>query len=172
MIVRRWLMRSAGCAVLLSAGRIAKADASLPAPKGKIILTISGKIKNTNHGDVAQFDRDMIEKLGMTSIHTATPWYTGVMTFEGVPMAKMLAAVGSYGTDVTALALNDYSTTIPVEDFKTYNVILALKRNGKYMPVSDKGPLFIVYPFDSDPELQQQKYYSRAAWQVAKLIVK
>jgi hypothetical protein len=70
------------------------------------------------------------------------------------------------------MALNDYTTEIPVDDFTKYNVILALKRDGEYMPVRDKGPLFIVYPYDSDPELRSQKYYSRSAWQVARLIVK
>lgn len=172
MIARRWLIRSLCCAALMSSGTLVATAAPLTPPKGKVILTISGKIKNTNHGDVAEFDREMIEALGMASIKTNTPWYKGVMTFEGVPMTKLLAAVGAYGTDVTALALNDYSTTIPIADFTSYNVIMALKRDGNYMPISDKGPLFIVYPFDSDSELQQQKYYSRAAWQVARLVVK
>jgi hypothetical protein len=171
MIARRRFVGYLGLAASLCVGRTAAADA--PAvPKGKIILTISGKIKNPNHGDAAEFDREGLEALGMVTMQTATPWYSGVMTFEGVPMSKLLAAVGAYGTDVTALALNDYSTTIPIADFTSYNVILALKRNGNYMPVSDKGPLFIVYPFDSAQELQQQKYYSRAAWQVARLVVK
>ena len=40
------------------------------------------------------------------------------------------------------------------------------------MPVRDKGPLFVVYPYDSDPELRSQKFYSRSAWQVKSLIVK
>jgi hypothetical protein len=39
------------------------------------------------------------------------------------------------------------------------------------MAVRDKGPLFIIYPYDSDPQLQNQTYYTRSAWQVAKLIV-
>jgi hypothetical protein len=39
------------------------------------------------------------------------------------------------------------------------------------MPVRDKGPLFIVYPYDSDTRLQSQTYYSRSAWQVCKLLV-
>ena len=47
-----------------------------------------------------------------------------------------------------------------------WQVLLALKRNGAYMPVRDKGPLFIVYPYDSSPELKHQKYYSRSAWPV------
>lgn len=62
-------------------------------------------------------------------------------------------------------------SSLPMEDFKKFNVILAMKRDGNYMPVRDKGPLFIIYPYDSDPQLQSQTYYTRSAWQVAKLIV-
>jgi hypothetical protein len=40
------------------------------------------------------------------------------------------------------------------------------------MPVRNRGPLFIVYNFDSDPELKSQKFYSRSVWQVAKLEVR
>jgi hypothetical protein len=61
---------------------------------------------------------------------------------------------------------------MPMEDVRKFGVILALKRDGEYMTVRDKGPLFIVYPFDSDPELKVQKYYSRSVWQVARIEVK
>lgn len=40
------------------------------------------------------------------------------------------------------------------------------------MPVRDKGPLFIVYPYDSNPEIKSQTYYTRSVWQVARLEVK
>jgi hypothetical protein len=171
MIARRALVAGFCATALLSAGGAGRAADPPKIPSGKVVLAISGKITKPNHGDVAEFDREMLEEIGMTTVQTSTPWYKGVMTFEGVPMAKLLAYVGAEGQAITALALNDYSTTIPTSDFDTYKVILALKRNGNYMPVSDKGPLFIVYPFDSDTTLQQQKYYSRAAWQVARLVV-
>jgi hypothetical protein len=51
-------------------------------------------------------------------------------------------------------------------------VILALKRDGEYMPVRDKGPLFIIYPYDNAPELRSQQFYSRSVWQVSRLVVK
>ena len=47
-----------------------------------------------------------------------------------------------------------------------------MKRNGEYMPIRDKGPLFIIYPYDGNPELKNQKYYSRSVWQVARIDVK
>lgn len=152
---------------------ISSADAgSLAAPTEKPILTISGDIAETNTPEGAQFDRTMLEKLGMVTIETNTPWYKGPMKFEGVPLDKLMAEVGAKGGKVVAYALNDYTTEIPMEDFTKHHAILALKRNGEYMPVKDKGPLFVVYPYDSDPELKSQTYYSRSAWQVARLVVK
>jgi hypothetical protein len=79
--------------------------------------------------------------------------------------------VGAKGTTVTAVALNDYVSTIPMADFDKFNVILAMKRDGNYMEVREKGPLFVIYPYDTVPELQTQTYYTRSAWQVAKLII-
>lgn len=147
------------------------AEASLPEPKGKVILTVSGKIGMFNVGKTAKFDRDMLEGLGWSSFTTSTPWYNEPVTFAGVRMAKLMQTVRAQGETVVATALNDYETKIPISDFTQFDVLLALKRNGQYMPVSDKGPLFIVYPFDSDAELKSQKYYSRSAWQLADLLV-
>ncbi|MCB8819376.1 molybdopterin-dependent oxidoreductase [Microvirga rosea] len=150
---------------------IAMAD-PLAAPTEKPILTIGGNISVTNKAGEAQFDRPMLEALGLVTIETTTPWYTGPVKFEGVPLDKLMKLVGASGERAAVVALNDYSSEIPIADFAKYNVILALKRNGEYMPVKDKGPLFVIYPFDSLPELKSQTYYGRAVWQVAKIIIK
>ena len=146
--------------------------ASLAAPSERPILTISGKISNTNKDGRAQFDRAMLEALGMTVVETTTPWHEGKVRFEGVSMDKLMKHVGAAGQRLVVVALNDYATEVPMEDISRFNVILALKRDGEYMPVRDKGPLFIVYPFDSNPELKSQTYYARSAWQVAKIDVR
>ena len=126
----------------------------------------------TNKDNTAQFDRPMLESLGMVTVETTTPWHEGKVKFEGVPVDKLMKQVGATGDRVVVTALNDYTTEIPMEDFAKYKVILAIKRNGEYMPVRDKGPLFIIYPYDSDPELKSQTYYARSAWQVAKIDVR
>ena len=167
---RRHLTAALGLAAAGLLGR--PAAAALPAPTGKILLTVSGKIATRNNADVAGFDRDMLEALGVEGFNTVTPWYGAPVKFEGVALDRLMKVVGASGDTITAFALNDYTTDIPIDDFAHYNVILALKRDGEYMPVKDKGPLFIVYPYDSAPELKAQKYYSRSAWQVNRIVVK
>jgi hypothetical protein len=143
----------------------------LEAPKKAPILEIAGKIQVKNKERTAVFDRDMLEAMGLETIVTSTPWDNGKVRFEGVPMTKLLDRVKAEGKTIRAVALNDYVSLVPVEDFAKHGVILALKRDGQYMPVRDKGPLFIVYPFDSNPELQAQMYYARAVWQVKRIEV-
>jgi hypothetical protein len=143
----------------------------LPQPSQRPLLTISGKIAAFNKGNTAQFDLPMLESLGMSGFETMTPWYPDPVRFDGIRMDRLLETVGASGDRVIAYALNDYSTELPVSDFTAYGVLLALKRNGDYMPVREKGPLFIVYPFDSKPELRHQRFYARSAWQLARLVV-
>lgn len=155
----------------LLSGNLAGAK-SLSQPTGKPILTVTGKITVTNDSGKAVFDRQMLESLGEASFTTSTPWHDEPHKFEGVPLAKLLDTVGVAGDRLVVTALNDYVTEIPVEDARKFGIILALKRDGQYMPISDKGPIFLIYPFDSDSELKAQVYYKRSAWQVSRIEVK
>jgi hypothetical protein len=55
---------------------------------GKPVLTISGLIGNTNAGDTAVFDLAALEKLGMETIVTTTPWYSGKCALTAFPLAN------------------------------------------------------------------------------------
>ncbi|QDA36515.1 oxidoreductase (plasmid) [Paracoccus liaowanqingii] len=153
------------------AGGVAYSE-DIPLPEGDIILKVSGAIENTNLGDTVQFDREMLEKIGMVDLVTATPWHDGRISFSGVPLGNLLDFVGSQGETIVAVALNDYEVEIPVSDAFDTGVILALEMNGEVMSVRDKGPVFVIYPYDSSEKLNSQTYFSRSAWQVAHLIIR
>lgn len=112
-----------------------------------------------------------IEALPRHRFRTATPWHDGAPEFEGVLMRDLLTAVEAKGQKIRVVALNRYATDIPTSDFSEFDAILAFKRDGAYMPVRDKGPFFIVYPYDANPALKSDKYYIRSAWQVASITV-
>lgn len=134
-----------------------------------VILTIDGKIAG---GAPLDFTASQLEAIGSAQIATATPWHDGTPVFEGVPMALLLAHVGAEGTEADVLALNNYRTTIPLSDFTDYPVLLALKQDGEYMSIRNKGPLFVIYPFDDFDELRTDLYHARSAWQVRSITIK
>ncbi|MDP1533377.1 MAG: hypothetical protein Q8L92_07320 [Rubrivivax sp.] len=144
---------------------------ALAPPAGPVVLTLSGRVRIANRGAQADFDMAMLEKLPQTSFTTRTPWYAQARKFSGPLLRDVLGAAASQGTLLRARALNDYSVDIPFDDARRVDVIVARLLDDKPMPVRDKGPLFIVYPFDAQPELRSAVYFSRSAWQLRSIEV-
>lgn len=132
------------------------------------VLTVEGRVD----GSSRSFSLAELEALGTQTLTTTTPWHDGKVTFEGVAFARLMDALKAKGDTAEVTALNAYSIDIPVEDLVRNKAILALKRDGQYMPVSDKGPVFIVYPFDADSSLRTEVHYSRSVWQVRSIALR
>ena len=143
----------------------------LTVPSGEILLTVSGAVPVTNEGEAARFDMDMLRSLGETSFTTATPWTDGQQTFSGVPLKALVDLLEIPGGTLSATAINDYAVDIPVSDAVENGPIIAYLRNGEEMSVRDKGPLWIVYPYDSKEEYRAEVIYSRSIWQLDRIVV-
>lgn len=170
MISRRhFLMTAVAVPAPLS---VLAAEAVLDKPKGRVILTLSGLVERTNAPGKAEFDMDMLAALPQHSYTTQTPWYPQPRKFTGPLLRDVLAAAGAKGSKLLAVALNDYKVEIPAEDAQRRDVLMARLLDDKPMPIRDKGPLFIVYPFHTDEELRSERYYSRCAWQLKSLEVR
>lgn len=142
---------------------------SLPAPQGEVILTVSGSVAEKNAGDVVHLDLAMLEAMGPVEFETSTIWTDGPQLFRGVPLAILVQVLGAEGTVMSASALNDYSVDIPLTDAVEGGPILAFAVNGAPLSVRDKGPLWVVYPYDSNSDYQAEVIYARSIWQVAKI---
>ncbi|MBS8228430.1 molybdopterin-dependent oxidoreductase [Vannielia litorea] len=143
----------------------------LATPEGDVLLTVSGEITNTNAGESAQFDLAMLEALGTETIETTTIWTEGTNTFEGVSLKMLAEAVGFEGATLRATAINDYAVEIPLTDAVEGGPIVAYRMNGAEMSVRDKGPLWIVYPYDANADYRTEVIYSRSIWQLDRIVV-
>lgn len=142
------------------------AKAALPTPEGAVVLTLSGRVRDVNRDGAAAFDMAMLERLPQTSFTIHTPWYAQARKFTGPLLRDVLAAAGAQGTLLRAVALNDYRVDIPFDDAQRFDLLLARLLDDKPMPVRERGPLFIIYPFDQQSALRNPVYYSRCAWQL------
>jgi len=168
--------------LLPAAGRIAAAFAlalavSLPAraelaaPTGEEVLKIDGAITVTNADGAAVFDMEMLQALPAGEFTTTTQWTEGNKTFKGVPLKALLESVGASGTKVTATALNNYSVDIPLDALKDDAPLVAYTIDGETFSRRDKGPLWIVFPYDSGPDYQTELVFGWSIWQLATLTV-
>ena len=158
------------CLAILVAS-VPAAAFEMRAPTEEVVLIVSGEIAPTNQGDTAAFDRSMLEDLGGDIIVTSTIWTDGVSEFEGVKLSTLAKLFGIESGVFVGYAINDYSVEIPVSDAYDHQPIIAYKRNGEFMSVRDKGPLWIIYPYDLDPATNTELIYSRSIWQLDRLVV-
>ncbi len=152
---------------LLLTGCAATAQAATPPAA---VLTITG----SRLGPPAQAGRVALElaalqQLAQRKILSATPWYSSVSEFTGPLLRDVLKAAGA-GLDgsgsLRCTALNDYRVEIPLDDVRRFDVVVAHLFNGKPMSVREKGPLFVIYPFDEQPQLRTSTYFGRCIWQL------
>jgi hypothetical protein len=165
-------MKAAILALLFAGSFLATSPASaLEKPAGTPVLTITGHVTNKNADSGAQFDLSMLEALPGRKGTMETPWTTGKTEFSGPYLREVLKVAGASGKKLIVKALNDYSAEVPMEDASTIDTILAVRMNGEEMSVRDKGPVFLIYPFDLDKSLYNEKYLSRSVWQIKEIEV-
>lgn len=158
-------------ALLVFGGLLASRAEALEMPKGPVILTVRGAVANANANGAAVFDRGMLSALPGREAEIPTPWASAPTRYGGAYLDAVLKAAGATGTRLVVRALNDYSAEIPISDATQFATILADRIDGQPMSVREKGPLMVIYPFDTRPELYNERYFSRSVWQIREIEV-
>ena len=126
-------------------------------------------VRQLGNGAAAEvtFTEEQLQAMPQVTVHTSTEFTDGLVAFTG-PLARDVLAAANLGDATTAhlVASNDYALDVPVSDFMNYNVILALEADGKKLSRRDKGPIWLMYPLDDHPELQDPAYTIRLVWQL------
>ncbi|NQV99304.1 MAG: oxidoreductase [Rhodospirillales bacterium] len=133
-----------------------------------VIVTISGMTSKTATGDL-NLTLSEFEAIGMQELETSTPWHKEKTRFSGVSGSKLSAYLKVTGKNVKARALNDYEIVMPASDLLIEGFIFATRIDGKPMSVREKGPIFVLYPFDQNPELTNEVIFGRSIWQLRAL---
>lgn len=133
------------------------------------LLTLTGDIQVIDGNEAIQLDRAALEALPTTTFETSTIWTDGVHSFTGVSLADLAAELDVQSGQFLATAINDYTVEIPVSDAVEGGPIIAYLMDGEEMSVRDKGPLWVIYPYDSDADFRSEVIYSRSIWQLDRL---
>jgi len=141
----------------------------IPAPSGDVVLTISGDIHVTNVDDTLQFDRTTLANLDDSVIETSTIWTNDQHTFQGVSLRTLTELLGVDTGMLLATAMNDYTVEIPVSDATQDGPIIAYLMDGEEMSIREKGPLWVVYPYDSSPKYRTAVIHARSIWQLDRI---
>jgi hypothetical protein len=83
----------------------------------------------------------------------------------------VLDSLGAEGASLSMIAVNDYKVEMPWAVMEQDTPIIANRINGEPFSIRDKGPLWVVFPYDSDPRFQTEEIYSLSIWQLNQIQV-
>lgn len=125
-----------------------QAGDTVPAPKGKTVLSFSGRTGTHNAGRELRFDLVTLQKLGMRTVELYEPFKKRRMRFRAVPMRNLVDVVSprAGAKKLHTVALNDYAADVPLDIARAEGTYLALRNgDGSRIGVAEGGPIRIVF---------------------------
>lgn len=138
------------------------------AAQPEMMLEVTASSSESGTAEFTLADLDAMEQV---TFDTTTIWTDGKVSFSGVPLKTLLAEVDAAGTTVEMVALNDYKVAMPLVTLEDNAPIIATRMNGETMSVRDKGPYWVVFPYDQDPKYRTETIYAFSIWQLNRLKV-
>lgn len=132
------------------------------------LLTISGELDDA--ATVSLSDADLTA-LPTIEFETGTIWSEGVKTFSGPSLKSVLEHAGAGSGDLLLVAANDYKVSLPRDVVEDDYPIVANRIDGKPFGIREKGPLWVVFPYDSEARFQSELVYSYSVWQLIEIEV-
>ncbi len=114
-------------------------------------------------------DRAALGALPQTEFTTHTIWTEGPQHFKGVSLAALLEHYRIEPDRLDLVAVNEYMVTLEPADIGPVYPVIAHIRNGAPMSLRDKGPFWLVYDYDSNPDFQRETIYMRSIWQLERI---
>ena len=117
-------------------------------------------------------DLDLLPQHGF---ETTTQWTEGQLAFSGPALKDVLGLVDA-GTDpreeIHMIAANQYEVLLDPSLLEDDVPIVATRIDGKTYGIRDKGPLWVVFPYDLDTGYQREGIYSASIWQLIEISVR
>lgn len=124
-------------------------------------------------GEVREFDRAALKALPSKSYQTSSLWTEGIHEYTGFSFQTLVEALRTEEGIFVASAINNYSVEFPLEDVSADDgPIIAYEKDGKPMSIREKGPLWVIYPYDDNAKYRTETYYSRSIWQLDRIEIR
>ncbi len=149
--------------------------ADLSPASGQVILTVVGKIEHTNRppfdkfadpfinyhertfDKAAEFDLAMLEALGMHEVEVSYEDWPRTLRFAGPRLKDVLDTVGAEPKVLTVLALDGFASELSEEILASEDWIVAIKLDGDYMDIGQRGPVWVVFDPGEDKSITAEE---------------
>ena len=122
-------------------------------------------------GRTMEFSRLELSQIPQTRFVTAAPFLKTPTAVEGPSVSQLLRAFGAGRTfhRIEIVALNSYLVTADIQQLEADGAILVIRQDGAFLPLSEKGPAYLLFPFDDRPALKDKSHYGLCIWQISQI---
>lgn len=132
-------------------------------------LLIDGDIAAA--GGTMQLTDTALSALPQIAFATSTIWTTGEIRFSGPALAAVLQAGGAGTGDLMLHATNDYNVKMPRDMIEAEAPIIATRIGGQPISLRDKGPFWVVFPYDTQARFRSDLALMVSVWQLIEISV-
>ena len=123
----------------------------------------------TNGDTVVEMNAETLNALPQVTFETTTIWTEGAITFSGPSLHSLVTQAGITEGTLSLTAVNDYAIQISVADIEDDAPIVATLMDGEPIGRREKGPYWLVFPYDSEAKYQSEDVYSQSIWQLVSI---
>lgn len=133
-------------------------------PAEQVLLTVDGSA-----GEHA-FGMSDLDALPQQTFITSTIWTKKPVEFSGPALMDVLKASGIGADGLRLRAANNYSIELDASMVETATPIIATRINGQAFDLRDRGPLWLVFPYDVDSRFRTEKIFAASIWQLTHIL--
>lgn len=109
--------------------------------------------------------------LPQQTFKTHHTWSKVADEFSGPLLADVLDQVCPKASKLKLKAINDYQVDLDFNKIKQYEPILAMSVNGERLTVRNKGPIWVMIPFDKYTSVPERSLDEALVWQLSSINV-
>lgn len=132
------------------------------------LLRVDGDIRD--FGGVSPDDADLLA-FEQINFATSTVWTVGTPRFSGPSLQMLLEKLGAGPGNLRMTAINDYSIEVTRNLLAPDAPIIANRIDDKAFDRREKGPFWVMFPFDQSSAFQNETTYAACVWQLSRITV-
>ena len=118
-----------------------------------------------DHARITLTEEDLLA-LPQVTIETSTPWDEEEITFSGPTLKALLTRYNITEGELNLYASNRYQIQVPWDYIEDTTPIIANRMNGNPFSRRQRGPLWLIFPFDSDDRYRSYEVSAMSIWQL------
>lgn len=128
------------------------------------------------HGADAPIELSLadLDRLPQHSFTTSTQWTEGKIKFSGPALKDVLGLLAPIDADeetVRLVAANYYEVELDQTLLELDVPIVSTRMNDETFGTREKGPLWVVFPYDADEAYRREGVYAASVWHLIEIQV-